>query len=155
LGTGSDPTRIYRLGPYADLVNRAVDEFEQIAEPRGWALLIDPAPYRAVNPASDSVPAEITGLISDARVEDLAIAVNGVIRGMTRPYLYGSRELRAGKEGWIWATLVPEDALRAGANEIAVYAVERGADAVVLIPLPLCGPDAWASTCAGASSDDR
>jgi hypothetical protein len=86
-------------------------------------VVLDQAPVlRRVDPAGRFVPVYITGRILPAPPDpapvDLAIAVNGVIAAVTRPW--GDAE-----NPGAWAALVDETVFRPGDNDVAVFLVSR------------------------------
>jgi sulfatase-like protein len=71
-----------------------------------------------VQPASGFVPAKITGRVTEGDIPhgtELAVAVNGRIRALTRCVVEGGRQQ--------FGALVPESAFREGANDVDVYLV--------------------------------
>ena len=60
---------------------------------------------------------------------DLAVAVNGTLRAVARSF-------HVSGYGEAWTALLPEDALRQGANEVKLYKLSgSGAGVVELVPL--------------------
>ena len=111
--------RLYRIGPNAQLLGRKVTSLRTRPSNATNVELSQREVLAAVDPASGFLPTYVSGLITGrhpARL-DLAIAVNGTLRAVTRTYTeHGETK---------FAALVPETAFRKGANEIAVYAVFR------------------------------
>lgn len=79
----------------------------------------------SVDPASETLPLLIRGQLSDPVRPTLAVAVNGRIAATTMPF-----EERGGT--W-FSTLVPEEVLEGGANDVQVYVLERSAGGVALL----------------------
>ncbi len=111
--------RVYRIGPNAQLLGRKVTSLRTRPSSATSVELSQREVLAAVDPASSFLPTYVSGLITGrhpARL-DLAIAVNGTLRAVTRTYTdHGETK---------FAALVPETALRKGANEVTVYAVFR------------------------------
>lgn len=122
-GSGADVPGLYGLGPNRRLVGRALDELHVAPRradgPRG--TLDRPERLRAVRRATGLVPAHVTGAVHGdppgAR-HDLAIAVNGRVVAVSRSvYVDGDPTQRI-------SAIVPEQALREGANDVRVFTVE-------------------------------
>ena len=110
-GTGSFED-VYRIGADRSLFGRAVAELPAATSGAGRATLNGASLFADVDVRSDLVPSYLTGTTSGlAAGTRLAIAVNGVIAAATRTY--GSR----------FAAMISPSALRAGKNDVAVYAV--------------------------------
>jgi len=111
-----------RLGLHDELVGRSVDEFviRGIGDIRVEVDL--PDFFRDVDPAADFVLAHITGAVVDlaenAEMPALAVAVNGIVAAMTRPYAF-----RVAGRRHTWEVVVDPAHIVAGSNEISVFAV--------------------------------
>jgi Sulfatase len=111
---------------FRELVGRAVADLRVLDTPAtvdiGFSWM-----YAAFDPDADAVPFEVSGQLHDARTETgpvyLAVAVNGVVRAVTRTWT-----LRAGG----WMATPPLDAWRRGANSIDVFTIEEIAGEPVL-----------------------
>jgi hypothetical protein len=69
---------------------------------------------------SGFLPANITGVVRQgplAHGSELAVAVNGVVRALTRPVEWHGRQ--------VFTALIPETSFRQGANRVDVFVVER------------------------------
>ena len=120
-GTGADgPGRIFRLGPNQQLLGTRVTAGSQPSDAR--ATVVGPEGLDDVDPEGPYVPAWITGRVEggDGERRDIAIAVNGTIRGVGNTF-----ELATGG-GEIFAVLVPPESFREGANTVEVYEVVGG-----------------------------
>ena len=116
-GTGTWE-RMYASGPLAGYVGRSVTELAAGAASDIRAELDGEAFLRAVDPASGFVPAYITGRVVDGAAGwELAVALNGRVVATTRTY--------DASDGVRFAAVVPDDAIREGANEV-VLLVSRG-----------------------------
>ena len=114
-GTGSDgPDRIYEIGPHPELIG-------QPASAAGPKLDVDLSyakDYGRVNPASGYVPVHVVGRVNgpDRHPRDIAVAVNGTIRGVGNTFT-----LAVGDPGELVSVMVPETAFRKGRNRVEVF----------------------------------
>jgi hypothetical protein len=118
-GTGS-LARVYRVGPDAQLLGRKVASLRTRPSTGMRVELSQREVLAAVDPSSGFLPTYVSGVVTGTPQQvSLAVAVNGTLRAVTRSYAErGEVKFNA---------LVPETALRAGPNEISVYAVARTA----------------------------
>jgi hypothetical protein len=109
--------QVYRIGPHPDLLGRIAAELSVRPSPSTGVSLNGRELLGNVDLSTDLLPSYVTGNItgSHPKQQDLAVAVNGTIRAMTRSYT----ELGATK----FAALVPEDAFTQGENDVTVYSV--------------------------------
>jgi hypothetical protein len=111
---------------FADLVGRPVADFRVLDTPATVDIGFS-GMYAAFNPDADGVPFEVSGQLHDARTKVaptyLAVAVNGVVRAVTRTWT-----LRPGG----WMATPPLDAWRRGANSLDVFTIEEIAGEPVL-----------------------
>ncbi len=111
-----DPWRWWRLGPAPELVGVPVGDLPAGRLTRLDAVLLDPSAYEDV-PAAGVLPALVRGRVPVAAAETpLAVAVNGVVAATSRSYVEGT--------DMSFGVMVDESLLRAGPNEITVYAIE-------------------------------
>ena len=119
----------YRIGPHRDLLDRRVASLPALpragirAEVRNGSLLA------SVSPSATLYPTRLTGRLLNAppgEERDLAAAVNGRITALTRSF----HLWRADRE--YYSMVVPESALRAGANRVELFEVRDGR---ALVPL--------------------
>ena len=114
-GTGSDgPERLYRIGPHPELIG-------QPASAAGPKLDVDlsyASEYGRVNPATGFVPVHVVGRVNgpDRHPRDIAVAVNGTIRGVGNTFT-----LAVGDKSELVSVMVPETAFRKGRNTVEVY----------------------------------
>jgi Sulfatase len=110
---------LYRAGPLGGLVGQRLDDLG-VGDADGLSLDLDGrAAYGAVDPKSPLVPAFVTGRVHGAAPGwDLAVALNGRIAATARTY-DSLGETR-------FAAMMPETALRAGRNDVAVLVVGDG-----------------------------
>jgi hypothetical protein len=115
-GQGTDS--MFRLGTNLDLLGTAAPEAVEAADaPR--VKVENRAALSTVDLATRFVPANITGVVRDGPLgqeTELAVAVNGVFRALTRPVEWQGRE--------VFSALVPDTSFRQGANRVDVFAVE-------------------------------
>lgn len=121
-GSGTSSDRLYTIGPHNDLIGRHVREIGVNGEARLAVEIEQPELYEWVTTGASFVPAYLTGKVStDTNASgpiNLAIAVNDVVRAVTRTF---SDE----ENVWRFAALVPETAFHSGRNEVEVFAVSE------------------------------
>ena len=111
-------------GRYDDLVGRAADPLRASRQSE-IEVVVDALPLlRDVDPEADFVPAHITGAVvgsrDGARTPVLAIALNGVVAAVTRPYAFpvvGRREA--------WEAIVQPRWFVPGPNTLEVFEVQE------------------------------
>jgi len=127
-GKGDDS--LYRLGPYSQLLGRAVGVARGAAATRDDVRLERASDFADVRTRSLYVPSLIEGEVAaDAAPpgRSLAIAVNGRVAATTKTF---------DAEGHShFTSLVPEGAFRGGANSVDVYAIRESAGALRLARL--------------------
>jgi hypothetical protein len=121
-------------GPHAELLGRPLSACRTASESAGRAVVPGIAGLAAVDPAGTWLPVYVGGRVEPspgrALPMDLAVAVNGTIRAVTRTFLL------AGLEN-AWTAILPEECLRPGANDLRVFVVAAQADGPVLVPLEI------------------
>jgi hypothetical protein len=122
-------SRVFRGGPYRELVGRPVTGFGTVSsEDR---VEIDDADFfRDVDTRSSLLPANVRGLLRGPGARaglELAVALNGRIEAIAPTYEQDG-EVR-------FAGLVPDSAFRPGRNGVAVYRLERAGGQTVLASL--------------------
>lgn len=114
------------LGPFPELIGVNVGEQRPLGISPAAVTIANRAAYANVRPNGPSVPVRITGGLSGAtsaeEVAAIAIAVNGVVRGVARPYV----ARRA------FSVMVPVSAFRKGANDIDAFIVHENGSRVEL-----------------------
>ena len=122
-GEGSDS--LFLLGVHRSLLGREVGG-PWPASPTVRVRLEHASDLRHVRKASGVVPAFVEGVVEAGQISagtELAIAVNGHVRALTRCFLdRGAQRFQA---------LVPESALHDGRNRVDVYAIEAGGSRLV------------------------
>jgi hypothetical protein len=128
-GWGKNGPGLFHTGPNPQLINRNVLALARAAAGRGRAAFFranDPLRYV---PGSGYSPSHINGIVYGLpKGTDMAIAVNGVVRGVARSYVHNGKVE--------FSVIVPESAFVAGRNTVAAYAVVRGTRGLALRPLP-------------------
>jgi len=117
---------VYRIGPHRELLGKSVGRLDMRPSRRTSVELTGRELLQVVDLSTDVLPSYLTGNVTGTHSTqlDLAIAVNGTIRAVTRTY----SELGSTK----FAALVPEDSLRAGANDVRIFAVVNAGARLVL-----------------------
>ncbi len=128
-GARNNGPGLYKIGPDAELAGRPVSGFTLDPRARVRATLDDETVYRSVDLHAHVLPVNVTGtLISGApRRRAIAIAINGRFAATAWTIV------KAGTE--YFTAIVPERALRPGANSVRVDAIERRGRERVLVPL--------------------
>lgn len=119
---GSGSRSLYDFGPNRSLRGKPVRRLRVAAGGPLRARLSDPRDYLDVQPEASFLPVFPTGRITGGRAgsrRDIAVAINGVVRGVTR-----SVRLR-GKPAEYFSVLVDPHSLEAGRNEVQVLSVDR------------------------------
>ncbi len=113
------PSDLYKMGPFGHLVGRGLDSLP--VSPKGGirGRIETPDRYADVSLRDRVLPGQLVGRI-EIEPEDplpwVAVAVNGVIRAVTRPY----RRYRDQAE-ILWAAILSESALVDGRNDIQLF----------------------------------
>ena len=124
-GSGADGPGLYGLGPHRELVGRNIAGLAVRASPRWKATLDQRDELRFVDPGAFFLPVLLTGRLEGGPAGTaLALAVNGRVEAVAKSFRYGGKVR--------FSALVPESALRAGANSVEIYAVSTSGGALVL-----------------------
>ena len=125
-GSGSEPLRLYRIGPWRELVGRRLEELDVRAGGEAYARLDQAGELQEVDRAAEEIPARLTGVLSGdgGPVRDLVVALNGGIVATARSYSFAGEER--------FSVLVPESALRPGTNRVQLFWLRPGP---ALVPL--------------------
>ena len=115
---------LYGIGPRPELLDRSLDRLTVQPTGEARAQLDQAQELRTVDLGSEEIPSRLTGTISGGASgrRDLAVALGGRIVAVARSYLAGGEER--------FSILVPESALRQGANRVELLWVRSG-DVVV------------------------
>jgi hypothetical protein len=135
--TGADSRRrygdpwaaVHRVGTHPELLGRRLSALplEGAGGPR--VELANAGLERHVEPDSEVLPTRITGRLTggaSGKLRDLAVAVNGRIRGTGRSFRLRFRPVES------FSFVVPHEVLRPGANEVQLLEIQPGGD---LVPL--------------------
>jgi sulfatase-like protein len=121
-GSGTKPDGLFRIGPHNELVGSRTSDVN-VVQAGNYIVQLDwPTAFENVDPEAAFVPAHITGRVfsrEDTGPLDLAVAVNSIIRPVTRTY----------REGHIWkfTAMIPDTAFRPGKNDVEVFVVSEEA----------------------------
>ena len=130
-----DPwARAYRVGPHRELLDRRLRSLRVVAAAPGAerASAIDAALFRHVSKRDQIVPTRVTGPLEGVPVgehRDLALAVNGRIRAVGRSFDFVKQRFE------YFSFVVPEAALRSGANRMELFEVRPGGTLVRIATL--------------------
>ncbi len=118
-GSGADREALFRIGPYPELIGRTVQSLKQSSGAPVEISLLRAADEFDDAPES-TVPCYFEGLVLSRRSTEpvnVAIAINGTIRAVTRTYRASDFQNR-------WGAMVPEWSLQLGRNDIQFFAVD-------------------------------
>ena len=132
-GSGGTEDRIFTIGPNGkSLVGKRLSDVE-ISESSNLKIrVIQMERFENVDLASDLLPGEVTGFVSNGLLTDapskIAVAVNGVIAGTTQTYKVDSPAELAS-----WSVLVEDSAFVPGDNVVIPFVIEETATGVRLL----------------------
>ena len=111
---------LYGLGPHAALVGRPVSTLDIRVGTASPVKLEDASAFDNVDLEAATLPLYVRGTFTTRPAEraSLAIGVNGVIVATTVSYLEHGE--------WVFASMIPEEALASGANDVQVFVPPRG-----------------------------
>lgn len=118
--------RVYRIGSHQELLGKSIAKLDIHPSRSASVELGARELLGVVDLSSNLLPNYLTGNITGSRAQQqpLAVAVDGTIRAVTRSYTeFGKTK---------FAALVPEGALHAGANDVAVFTVHEAGARLVL-----------------------
>ena len=126
---------LYGLGPHASLLGRSVSTVEERAGTRSLVQLENAAVFDDVDIEAETLPLYVRGTLTSEVIDrvSLAISVNGVIVATTVSYTEGER--------WVFTSMIPEEALAPGANEVRVLIVGGVSDDFGLGPVQTLGSE--------------
>ena len=120
------PNGYFDFGPHGHLVGQSLAEVPRDDALAGrMSVRLSPDEFAVDLETSEFLPAWVGGKIVGSVPETpmhLAIAVNGVVRAVTRT------ELEPPGDGKEFHVMLPEEGFRSGANEVEVFAILSGAD---------------------------
>ena len=119
---------LYGLGPHGSLVGRALSTLDVGARAEAVARYRGQTAFEDVDVEADTLPLYVRGVVTDGPGEpvSLAVSVNGVIAATTLSYRESGE--------WAFGSMLPEEALIAGDNDIAIFVVDGAGDQLVLRP---------------------
>jgi hypothetical protein len=107
---------LYGIGPHRELLGRNIEDFDTAVGVGLSGEVDQAAELGTVDLESDYVPVRLTGRINGVGgPRDLAVTVNGRVEAVARSYLVDGEERLS--------VLFPASALRAGVNDVALFAV--------------------------------
>ena len=117
---------LYALGPHASIVGRPLSSLSVRTGMESVIRLENPVAFDDVDIDSDILPLFVRGAMLEGAAErvSVAVAVNGIVVATTQSYLEQGE--------WVFASMVPEHALKAGANDLQVFVVDEAPGGVVL-----------------------
>jgi Sulfatase len=119
-----DPwARAYRIGPHRELLDRRVTTLRVRGTGDERPMLLNASLFRHVSRRKRVLPTRVTGRLGGVPVgehRDLALAVNGRIRAVGRSFDFVKQRLE------FFSFMVPESALRPGANRLELFEVRAG-----------------------------
>ena len=109
---------LYALGPHAHLVGLSLSTLEIRSGTESLVRLERPRAFDDVQLEADTLPLFVRGTMTDVIEErvSLAIAVNGMVVATTQTYQE--------HDEWVFASMIPEEALTSGANDVEVFVVD-------------------------------
>ncbi len=119
-----DPwARAYRIGPHRELLDRRVASLRVRGTGAETPALLNRSLFAHVSRDDRLIPTRVTGLLRGVPAgehRDLALAVNGRIRAVGRSFDFVKQRFE------FFSFMVPESALRPGANRLTLYVVRPG-----------------------------
>jgi hypothetical protein len=117
--SSDDPHDVFRIGPHPELLGRSVAELI-VADAPATQIELRRFETRYSSDRDELVPCYYEGRVLAAgpiqEPVQIAVAVNGAIRGVTRTYDFDERRDR-------WTVMVPEQAFRVGENDVKFYVI--------------------------------
>ena len=114
---------LYGLGPHASLVGRSVSTLDVPPGTPSLVKLENVSAFDNVDVDAETLPLYVRGTFTTTPPTErvsLAIGVNGVIVATTVSYFDQGE--------WVFASMVPEEALVSGANEVQVFVLDGESD---------------------------
>jgi hypothetical protein len=118
------PERLFELGPYGDLVGRRLESFPPPGPQMVKGRINNPKIFQQLSLGARVIPGEIVGVVEQQPGVELpwiVIAVNGVIRAVTRTY-----ERDINRKEALWAAVVSESSFKAGRNNVELFTLNVG-----------------------------
>ena len=119
---------LYSLGPHGSLVGRELSTLEVGAPAEMVVGMARVAAFADVDLHARVLPLHVRGRLPGGLGEpvSLAVSVNGVIAATTLSYREGGQ--------WTFSSMIPEEVLVSGANDVEVFLVDGPGQAPVLRP---------------------
>lgn len=113
-GSGTTGDRLYKNGPFAGMIDRPLEEIALQSSNTTGIVLNDPEMYERVDMKSNVLPVFISGRTTSKTADPLylGIAVNGILRAVTRTFRVS--------DGEGFAALVPETSFHSGKNDVKI-----------------------------------
>jgi hypothetical protein len=151
-GDGSEPERLFRLGPHRELIGQSVQSLE-VGDPSKLRVELQ---YPIIDPIPDKTPQSpcyFSGFVADhAELPvELAISMNGIICAVTRTYSQR-------RNSNMWCAMLPATAFRtAGENIFQIFAVDSKTSRTTLHPIgePIGLPSSNGSTSTSIANRKR
>ena len=117
---------LYALGLHASIVGRPLSSLSVHMGTESVIRLENPAAFDNVDIDSNILPLFVRGVMMEGAAVrvSVAVAVNGIVVATTQSYLEQGE--------WVLASMIPEDALKAGTNDLQVFIVDEARGGVVL-----------------------
>ena len=124
-GTGTDE-ELYSVRGTASLLGVDVSEY---ADPRGSDVRVrvnSPNQFKVIDLTQEPWPLYVRGTVEAGGLQPvgLAVAMNGRVAATTESYMEGGE--------WVFATVLPEEYLRHGTNDLQVFLIDDNAGSLVL-----------------------
>lgn len=133
----------FQVGRFADLVGKRLSEIGIDPASGGTVEVDDLDDYGRVDPASGSVPAEVTGqldlAVGASAQQAVAVAVNGVIGGISETFrerrISGTSQPQGPSDKF--AAITPDTLFRKGANRLELFLIDTSSGHSRLRPLTI------------------
>jgi len=114
--------------PFPEIIGRKPGELTIAANSSLEVLIDNPGLFENVDPATEYVPVKVSGVVRNNLgpiPEYVAIGVNGKIQAVTR--------IKQGPVN-LWSTMLQEEALASGKNDISLFGVSGESANLILLP---------------------
>ncbi len=134
VGPGSEPDGLFAIGPRPQLLGRPAQD-RMVAADAPMLIDLDGVPRSTwqYDPRGATAPTHFTGWITGPGAGDpsleIAIAVNGIVRAVTRPFDRAEQSAR-------FSAMVPESALVPGSNQVEFFVVSETGGRTLLRSAP-------------------
>ena len=117
---------VYALGPHAALVGRPLSSLD-VRTGQVTAVHLEDPRFDDVDLDSETLPLYVRGAVTESigGPVSVAIAVNGVIVATTQSYQENDER--------VFASMIPEDALKEGVNDLQAFVVDDTGDTAALL----------------------